>query len=132
MVEPVEPKERSNLWPEIGCFGAIFAGIGFGLVVAALLAKAWNDCGVAAPAFNELGAAFDGAVTAALTGAAFLLVATRLKGRSHKWIVATSVGVAALVAVILFVLMLPASFSGAFFPNNGVGICPGNVPPWLP
>lgn len=116
----------------LGCLPSMLVGLGCGLVVAMLLVNAWNDCGAALPGFNTVGAVFDGAVTMTLTGVAFWFAGKRIRIGSARTNVAASGVIAALVAYYLFMFLLPGSFRGAFFPNDGVGTCPGNVPPWWP
>jgi len=43
-----------------GCLLAALVGLGFGLLVAGLLLKAWGDCSAGASGFNQLGAAIGG------------------------------------------------------------------------
>lgn len=115
-----------------GCPSALLVGLTLGLVAAAILARSWDDCHAAGSPLNEFAAVFDGFVVFVLAGLAYALAA-RL-GTGSRWSRAHTQGIllAVFTAYGLLVFMLPRSVTGAFYPANGAGMCPGNVAPWWP
>jgi hypothetical protein len=116
-----------------GCLVAAMVGLGIGLFIVIFLSACWDACGAGdAGGFNRGFLIVYGALAAFLTGAAFWIVAMLLRRLPLGPRLIASAAIASLVGYVLFVWWLPASPSGPFFPNGGVGTCPGNVPPWWP
>jgi hypothetical protein len=123
---------RRSAWRQ-GCLVAPFVGLGLGLLMAIALATAWDSCGAGGGGgFNRGFLIVYGALATLLAGAAFFIVAMLLRRLSTGPRLIASAFIATFVGYVLFVWLLPASPSGAFFPNGGVGTCPGNVPSWWP
>jgi hypothetical protein len=105
----------------VSCLSSLVVGFCCGVAVGAALLNTWSGCGRAMSVFT---AALDVLIAMAITGIAFSKASEMFRVEdSARPNLAGGVVVAAGVAFTLYIVMVPGSFTGAFFANNGAGIC---------
>jgi hypothetical protein len=127
-----DPAERSDRPVSRGCLPALVVGFSLGLLAAAVLNKAWDDCGAPLQPAHPLLAAVYGFVIVLLAGATFFVLTAPRPIRGSRGAKVAAFVLAGLIAYWLLSGALPGAFQGALVANNGLGSCPGNVPPWWP
>jgi hypothetical protein len=119
-----DSERRSGSGTASGCLIPVLVSLSCGIAVAVLLAATWNDCGRAAPGLNDALAMFYGLIATVVTGVVFWRAGKRLYlDDPPRPNLAACLMVAVVVVLVLYLILVPLSFSGPFFQNNGAGRC---------